>query len=114
MESDIRASTKRNKYEAYRITNLGSMTSSLKNGSFMFMEVLSSSYLRFKEKLLKKRTHYKNHVTNLTKFYNNKFTKKRLSYSADNKLEVLEKILGQDKSLSAICIRVNNVHFADQ
>ena len=54
MESDIHASTKKNKYEAYRITNLGSMTSSLKNGSFMFMEVLSSFYLRFKEKLLKK------------------------------------------------------------
>ena len=49
-----------------------------------------------------------------TKCYNNKFTNKRLSYSADNKLEVLEKIRGQDKSLSAICIRVNNVHFADK
>ena len=115
MDSDIHASTKRNKYEAYRITNLGSMTSSLKNGSFMFMEVLSSFYLRFKEKLLKKEL-----ITKImlqiqhTKCYNNKFTNKRLSYSADNKLEVLEKIFGQGKSLSAICIRVNNVHFADQ
>ena len=54
MESDIQASKKKNKYEAYRITNLGSMTSSLKNGSFMFMEVLSSFYLRFKEKQFKK------------------------------------------------------------
>ena len=114
MESDIHASTKKNKYEAYRITNLGSMTSSLKNGSFMFMEVLSSFYLRFKENLLKKLITKIMLQIQHTKCYNNKFTNKRLSYSADNKLEVLEKIRGQDKSLSAICIRVNNVHFADQ
>ena len=50
-----------------------------------------------------------------TKCYNNKFTNKRLSYQVDNKLESFGKrFFGQDKSLSAICIRVNNVHFADQ
>ena len=93
MESDIHASTKKNKYEAYRITNLGSMTSSLKNGSFMFMEVLSSFYLRFKENLLKKLITKIMLQIQHTKCYNNKFTNKRLSYSAENKLEVLEKIL---------------------
>ena len=53
-EFGIVSNPKRNQYEAYPITNLGKMTSSLKNGSFMFMEVLSSFYLRFKEKFLKK------------------------------------------------------------
>jgi hypothetical protein len=58
-----------NQCEAYPITNLGKMTSSLKNGSFMFMEVLSSFYLRFKEKLLKKelqKSCYKFNTQNFT------------------------------------------------
>merc|ERR1711993_228893 len=45
---------KRNQYEAYPITNLGKMTSSLKSGSFLF--ILPSFY---EEGLKKERTEKK-------------------------------------------------------